>query len=351
MTATPAVEFRQVSRLFGNVRAVDDVSFTVADGEFFAMLGPSGSGKTTCLRLVAGFELPDRGQILIHGDDVSRVPPYRRNVNTVFQDYALFPHMTILDNVAYGLRVRKVPRREREQRAEEMLARVKLAGMSGRKPAQLSGGQRQRVALARALINQPRVLLLDEPLGALDLKLREEMQVELKSLQRNLGITFVYVTHDQQEALGMSDRVAVVNGGKIEQIDTPQGLYERPRTAFIANFVGTSNILEGDLARAAAGSDRRVSVRPERIRFGRGGDGDVTLTGRVIDRQYHGATSRYELDVDGVAVSVVSANTGRDPHPQGDDGAAPGAGAGVEPGQVVEIHFPRSAVHALGDAP
>jgi putative spermidine/putrescine transport system ATP-binding protein len=331
-----AVEFRGVSRVFGNVRAVDDVSFTVADGEFFAMLGPSGSGKTTCLRLVAGFELPDHGRILIHGEDVSRVPPYRRNVNTVFQDYALFPHMTILDNVAYGLRVRKVPRREREQQAEEMLARVQLEGMAGRKPAQLSGGQRQRVALARALINRPRVLLLDEPLGALDLKLREEMQIELKTLQRDLGITFVYVTHDQQEALGMSDRVAVVNGGKIEQIDTPQGLYERPRTAFIANFVGTSNVLEGALARAVTGVDAggQLSVRPERIRFGRGGDGDLTLSGRVIDRQYHGATSRYELEVEGAALCVVSANI---------DGAAR-----FEPGQVVDIHFPRGAVHALG---
>jgi putative spermidine/putrescine transport system ATP-binding protein len=339
MSVPPAVEFRNVSRMFGNVHAVDDVSFTVADGEFFAMLGPSGSGKTTCLRLVAGFELPDRGQILIHGEDVSRVPPYRRNVNTVFQDYALFPHMTILDNVAYGLRVRKVPRRAREQQAEEMLGKVKLAGMAGRKPAQLSGGQRQRVALARALINRPRVLLLDEPLGALDLKLREDMQVELKSLQRTLGITFIYVTHDQQEALGMSDRVAVVNGGKIEQIDTPQALYERPRTAFIANFVGTSNILDGALAQAVAGAGGRVSVRPERIRFGRGGDGDVSLSGRVIDRQYHGATSRYELEVDGAALCVVCPNIGS------------AAADGVEPGQVVELHFPRSAVHELGERP
>lgn len=329
-----AVELRNVCRLFGTVRAVDAVSFTVEEGEFFSMLGPSGSGKTTCLRLVAGFELPDEGHISIHGDDVSRVPPYRRNVNTVFQDYALFPHMTVLENVAYGLRVRKVPRREREERARAMLATVKLEGMAARKPAQLSGGQRQRVAIARALINQPRVLLLDEPLGALDLKLREEMQIELKSLQRQLGITFIYVTHDQREALGMSDRVAVVNHGKIEQIDTPEGLYERPRTAFIANFVGASNVLAGSLARplaGPAGANRAISVRPERIRFGRGGDDDVTLSGRITSRQYHGATSRYELDIDGQAVGVVTSSSGDR----------------FEPGQDVDVCFPRSAAHAL----
>ena len=329
-----AVEFRKATRLFGTVRAVDAVSFTVEEGEFFSMLGPSGSGKTTCLRLVAGFELPDEGQILIHGDDVSRVPPYRRNVNTVFQDYALFPHMTVIENVAYGLRVRKVPKREREARALEMLATVKLEGMAGRRPAQLSGGQRQRVALARALINQPRVLLLDEPLGALDLKLREEMQIELKGLQRRLGITFIYVTHDQQEALGMSDRVAVVNGGKIEQIDTPENLYQRPATEFIANFVGTSNVIAGELAREITGAGATISVRPERIAFGRGGEDDVHLAGRVLDRQYHGATSRYELDVDGELVCVITSGD-RDR---------------FEPGQDVDLHFPRSAIHVLPGA-
>lgn len=334
---TPAIEFRQVTRCFGPVRAVDAVSFSVAPGEFFSMLGPSGSGKTTCLRLLAGFELPDVGQIIIHGEDVSRVPPYRRNVNTVFQDYALFPHMSILDNVAYGLMVRKVPRRVREKQALEMLETVRLAGVAGRKPAQLSGGQRQRVALARALINQPRVLLLDEPLGALDLKLREEMQIELKSLQRQLGITFIYVTHDQQEALGMSDRVAVVNGGRIEQLDAPQGLYERPQTAFIARFVGASNLLSGAVAAAIVGAAQTISVRPERIRFGRGGEHDVTLTGRILERQYHGATSRYELDVDGARLCVVAVN---------DDGAP-----ARERDAVVEVHFPRSAVHVLPAAP
>ncbi len=216
-----AVRFDHVSRHFGSVRAVDDVSFEIRDGEFFSMLGPSGSGKTTCLRLIAGFELPTAGHLLLHGGDVSATPPYDRDVNTVFQDYALFPHMSVWENVAYGLMIRRVPKAERRRRAEEMLAMVKLGDLAGRRPAQLSGGQRQRVALARALVNRPSVLLLDEPLGALDLKLREAMQEELKALQRQVGITFVYVTHDQGEALAMSDRVAVFNRGRVEQIDTP----------------------------------------------------------------------------------------------------------------------------------
>lgn len=329
-----AIEFRQVSRVFGDVRAVDQVSFTVNDGEFFSMLGPSGSGKTTCLRLVAGFELPDAGHIVIHGDDVSGVPPYQRNVNTVFQDYALFPHMSILDNVAYGLMVRKVAKATREQRAREMLATVKLEHVAERKPGQLSGGQRQRIALARALINEPRVLLLDEPLGALDLKLREAMQIELKALQRKLGITFIYVTHDQQEALGMSDRVAVFNNGKIEQVDTPQALYEKPQTAFVANFVGTSNVLHGALADRISGvAQQKISIRPERIKFGLAGGDDITLQGKIIDRQFHGATSRYELIVDGEAMCVVVANTElRDE---------------LTLGEIADITFPRAAVHVL----
>lgn len=326
-----AVELRGVTRTFNKVRAVDDISFRVAEGEFFAMLGPSGSGKTTCLRLIAGFELCDAGAVLLHGDDVSRTPPYRRPVNTVFQDYALFPHMSVLDNVAYGLRVRRVPRREREARAHEMLATVQLEGMARRRPAQLSGGQRQRVALARALINQPRVLLLDEPLGALDLKLREEMQFELKSLQRKLGITFIYVTHDQHEALGMSDRVAVVNHGRIEQLDTPAGLYERPRTAFIATFVGTSNVCTGPLAAALGHAGKTVSVRPERVRFGRGSDRDPTLEGTVLARQYHGATSRYDVAVGDAKLGLVCAS----------------AEASVEPGQAVTVHVPAAAIHEL----
>src|SRR3954447_8427020 len=250
-----AVEFENVVRRFGEGRAADGggfaagggVSFAVADGEFFAMLGPSGSGKTTCLRLIAGFDEPDGGEILIHGRPVRGVPPYERPVNTVFQDYALFPHLSVLDNVAYGLMVRGVPKRERYRRAEEMLALVALPGLGARRPAQLSGGQRQRVALARALVLEPEVLLLDEPLGALDLKLRQQMQVELKALQRKVGITFVYVTHDQEEALHLSDRMAVMRGGVIEQVGAPGEVYEEPRTAFVAGFVGASNLISGAL--------------------------------------------------------------------------------------------------------
>src|SRR5512138_969955 len=250
---TVAVSFQNVSRHYGAVKAVDDVSFDILDGEFFAMLGPSGSGKTTCLRLIAGFEQPTLGSVVVHGEDMGGVPPYDRDVNTVFQDYALFPHMTVAENVAYGLMIRKVPAAERAKRAEEMLDMVKLGGFGGRKPSQLSGGQRQRVALARALVNRPSVLLLDEPLGALDLKLREQMQVELKAIQRQVGITFIYVTHDQGEALSMSDRVAVFNQGRIEQIASPTEVYEHPATAFVAGFVGVSNLLDGAAAAAITG--------------------------------------------------------------------------------------------------
>ena len=260
--ATPAVRFDAVARHFGEVRAVDGVSFDIVDGEFFTMLGPSGSGKTTCLRMIAGFDLPTSGRILLHGDDVSRRPPYERDVNTVFQDYALFPHMTVGDNVGYGLMIKKVPHGERRKRVDEMLELVQLAGYDKRKPSQLSGGQRQRVALARALINHPRVLLLDEPLGALDLKLRQQMQIELKALQQKVGITFMFVTHDQEEALTMSDRIAVFNRGKVEQIGTPADLYERPATAFVAGFLGTSNVL-------AARRRGRSPVQTQRWRSGR----------------------------------------------------------------------------------
>ena len=240
-----AIHFQNVSRFFSNeVRAVDDVTFDIYDGELFAMLGPSGSGKTTCLRMVAGFDQPTAGAISLHGQDVSSLPPYERDVNTVFQDYALFPHMSVGDNAGYGLMIKKVPKPERQQRVKEMLDLVQLIGMDARKPSQLSGGQRQRVALARALINKPRVLLLDEPLGALDLKLRQQVQIELKAIQQRLGITFVYVTHDQEEALTMSDRIAVFNKGKIEQIGPPDELYERPATAFVAGFIGTSTCFQ-----------------------------------------------------------------------------------------------------------
>lgn len=299
---TTAIEFRDVSRTYGDVRAVDRVSLSIAAGEFFAMLGPSGSGKTTCLRLIAGFEAPDAGQILLDGQEVTDKPSYERDVNTVFQDYALFPHMSVLENVAYGPRVRNAPREEQRRRAMEMLGLVQLGQLADRRPSQLSGGQRQRVSLARALINQPRVLLLDEPLGALDLKLREEMQIELKNLQRRLGITFVFVTHDQGEALSMADRVAVFNQGRIEQLDTPRGLYTRPATAFVARFVGSANVVEGELAQRLIGNAQSFAVRPENIRV-QGptqavASGAVNCTGTVLDIQYHGAVSRWQVKLD-----------------------------------------------------
>jgi putative spermidine/putrescine transport system ATP-binding protein len=298
---TPAIEFRGVSRIYGELRAVDDVSLAIEPGEFFAMLGPSGSGKTTCLRLIAGFDMPTRGQVLLDGADVSGTPPYDRNVNTVFQDYALFPHMTVLENVAYGPRVRGVGTAAREQRAKQMLELVQLGAQGERRPAQLSGGQRQRVALARALINQPKVLLLDEPLGALDLKLREEMQIELKSLQKKLGITFVYVTHDQGEALSMADRVAVFNKGRIEQLAAPRELYARPATAFVARFVGNANVADVTLAHAIDGSARPFAIRAENVSLrgeGAPAAGDASVAGSVVAVQFHGAASRWQVKLD-----------------------------------------------------
>src|SRR5436190_16623033 len=259
---TPDVRLVGLRKSYGDVAAVDGVDLEIAPGEFFTLLGPSGSGKTTALRLIAGFERPDGGRVDLHGRDVTAVAPYERDVNTVFQDYALFPHMTVAENVAYGLRVRGVPRRERRGRVDEVLRIVRLPGLGERKPIQLSGGQRQRVALARALVNSPRVLLLDEPLGALDLKLRQEMQIELKRIQRevsDVGMTFVYVTHDQEEALTMSDRIAVFNDGRIEQVGAPAEVYERPATEFVAGFIGVSNVLERD--------GRKFTVRPEKIRM------------------------------------------------------------------------------------
>ena len=299
---TAAIEFREVSRVFGDVRAVDNVSFAIEPGEFFAMLGPSGSGKTSCLRLVAGFDSPDHGQVLLDGSDVSAVPPYDRNVNTVFQDYALFPHMNVLQNVAYGPRVRGVSLPDREQRAREMLELVQLAAQGERRPAQLSGGQRQRVALARALINQPKVLLLDEPLGALDLKLREEMQIELKGLQRRLGITFVYVTHDQGEALSMADRVAVFNKGRIEQLAAPRELYSRPETAFVARFVGSANVAGAALAKVITGAATPFAIRAENVvvtaEHASTPSTCVGTAGAVVAVQYHGAASRWQVKLD-----------------------------------------------------
>ncbi|MER8763285.1 ABC transporter ATP-binding protein [Mesorhizobium sp. M0968] len=300
---TSAVSFQNVSRHFGSVRAVDAVDLDIVPGEFFAMLGPSGSGKTTCLRLIAGFEQPTAGSISIFGERAEGVPPYRRNVNTVFQDYALFPHLNVLDNVGYGLMVKGVGRPERQKAAEEALALVRLPGYGARRPGQLSGGQRQRVALARALVNQPKVLLLDEPLGALDLKLRENMQEELKSLQKALGITFVFVTHDQGEALSMADRVAVFNDGKIMQIGTPEDIYQRPKTRFVADFVGSSNVLPPDFVQRYAGQYRWGSLRPESIRIGRAnGEG---VAARLVSTNYLGATTRLALDAEGLRLHAI----------------------------------------------
>jgi putative spermidine/putrescine transport system ATP-binding protein len=304
---TPAVSFDKVSRHFGAVRAVDAVDLEIAPGEFFAMLGPSGSGKTTCLRLIAGFEQPTSGHIEIFGETAEGVPPYRRNVNTVFQDYALFPHLSVVDNVAYGLMVKGVGKAERLRAAEDALALVQLPGYGARRPGQLSGGQRQRVALARALVNRPKVLLLDEPLGALDLKLREQMQEELKSLQRQLGITFIFVTHDQGEALSMADRVAVFNDGRIMQIGAPQDIYNRPATRFVADFVGSSNILPPDFVQRYAGQRRWGSLRPEAIRIAAGASGDG-VSARVSALSYTGAATRIGLEAEGLRLNAIVAS-------------------------------------------
>ncbi len=298
-----AVSLREVRKTFGDVTAVDGVDLDVADGEFFAMLGPSGSGKTTVLRMIAGFETPTEGRVHLGGRDVTRQAPFDRDVNTVFQDYALFPHMNVLANVEYGLKVKKVPAKERRERARRALETVRLQGFDKRRPGQLSGGQRQRVALARALVNRPKVLLLDEPLGALDLKLREEMQVELKAIQRQIGITFLFVTHDQEEALTMSDRVAVFNAGRIEQVGTPAEVYERPATSFVAGFVGTSNLIEGEAARTVLGREGVYSVRPEKLRVDTELDaelpeGEHSAIGTVAEVVYAGAATRFVVDLD-----------------------------------------------------
>jgi putative spermidine/putrescine transport system ATP-binding protein len=299
-----AVGLIEMRKTYGEVVAVERLSLEVLAGEFFTMLGPSGSGKTTTLRVIAGFELPDSGRVELHGVDVTRSPPYERPVNTVFQDYALFPHMSVVENVAYGLRVKGISKRERRERAEEALLMVRLPDIAGRRPIQLSGGQRQRVALARALVNRPRVLLLDEPLGALDLKLRQEMQIELKSIQRELseGITFIYVTHDQDEALTMSDRIAVFSHGRIEQVGTPGEIYERPANEFVAGFVGTSNTVTH--------GGRRYTVRPEKIRvLSQDEENAAAVEGTVREVAYLGSITRYEVDLDrGETLMVVRQN-------------------------------------------
>ena len=296
LAAAPAVRLNGIRRVYGDVVAVAGIDLDIAAGEFFTMLGPSGSGKTTTLRVIAGFERPDAGHVELQGVDVTRVAPAQRAVNTVFQDYALFPHMTVAENVEYGLRVKGMSRRDRRARAQEVLERVRLPGLGDRKPVQLSGGQRQRVALARAIVNGPPVLLLDEPLGALDLKLRQEMQIFLKALQRDLGITFVYVTHDQEEALTMSDRLAVFNEGKIEQVGSPADVYEHPQTAFVAGFVGVSNILERD--------GRTITIRPEKIRMSdeEAGEGE---RGAVREVVYVGMVTRFVVDLDAGGQLVV----------------------------------------------
>ncbi len=331
-----AVQFRQVSRHFDKVRAVDDVSLDIPEGEFFAMLGPSGSGKTTCLRLIAGFEQPTSGHIEIFGETAEGVPPYLRNVNTVFQDYALFPHMTVRNNIAYGLMVKGVEKSIRAHKADEALELVALKGFGDRKPGQLSGGQRQRVALARALVNEPKVLLLDEPLGALDLKLREQMQVELKMLQKSLGITFVFVTHDQGEALSMADRVAVFNNGKIAQVGTPTDIYERPTTRFVADFVGSSNILPPDFVRRLDFAPSWASLRPEKISvLGKTDNAPASqsvFTAEVTSVHYQGAVTKLNTITESGAVISATVPTGS-----------------FETGNRLRLTWPKSAVHIMDE--
>lgn len=295
-----AIRLSNVVKSFGDVRAVDGVNLEIAHGEFFAMLGPSGSGKTTVLRMIAGFELPDSGSIEINGIDVSQTPPFNRDVNTVFQDYALFPHMTVLENVEYGLKVKKIPKTDRKERAINALQRVKLLGYESRKPSQLSGGQRQRVALARALVNEPKVLLLDEPLGALDLKLRHEMQIELKELQRDIGITFIFVTHDQEEALTMADRIAVFNAGNIVQMGSPREIYEEPNSEFVAGFVGISNLIHKN--------NKVISIRPEKIKLGSAFS--EVASGHVLNVMFLGAISRVDVSVGNDTLSLLVENDG-----------------------------------------
>lgn len=326
---TAAISFAGVSRHFGDVRAVDGVNLKIGEGEFFALLGPSGSGKTTCLRLIAGFEQPTEGSVSIFGDDATQMPPYRRPVNTVFQDYALFPHLNVRDNVAYGLMVRGDAKAARRAAADEALALVALGGYGDRKPSALSGGQRQRVALARALVMQPKVLLLDEPLGALDLKLREQMQTELKSLQRQLGIAFVFVTHDQGEALSMADRVAVFNEGRIQQVGSPQDVYDRPETPFVADFVGASNVLPAELVARLTGTSAPASLRPEAISVG-----DGPLTGAVESQSFLGAATRIEVNCNGLVVNML----------------LPKANPVPRVGETVSLTWPSEALHVMEHA-
>jgi spermidine/putrescine transport system ATP-binding protein len=356
--AEPMIVLDRVSKSFADVRAVDDVSLKIAAGEFFSLLGPSGCGKTTTLRMIAGFEEPDLGRILLEGADVTLTPPPKRNVNMVFQDYALFPHMTVAENVAFGLKLKRVAGAEARRRAGRMLATMQLGGLEDRRPAELSGGQRQRVALARALVNEPAALLLDEPLGALDLKLRKEMQLELKSVQRVTGTTFVYVTHDQEEALTMSDRIAVMSGGVVEQVAAPRDLYEFPGTRFVADFIGVSNLLElrvdrreaglvtmelGEEMRVTApdpgqGESHTITVRPEKIRIGDppgGGTGSL-VRGRVTKQVYLGSITQIVVELqtgDELAVHLLN------------DDRAPEA---IAPGDEVVLSWPAHHSFVIG---
>ncbi|HEY7016960.1 MAG TPA: ABC transporter ATP-binding protein [Gaiellaceae bacterium] len=357
MDPAPDIRLSGLVKRYGDLAAVDGIDLDVRRGEFFTLLGPSGSGKTTTLRLIAGFERPDAGSVELAGTDVSAHPPFARDVNTVFQDYALFPHMSVADNVAYGLRIRKVPRPERTSRVAEALEMVRLPELGGRRPAQLSGGQRQRVALARAIVNRPQVLLLDEPLGALDLKLRQEMQVELKRIQQDVGITFVYVTHDQEEALTMSDRMAVMNGGHVEQAGSPREVYEEPRTSFVAGFLGVSNLLDAEAGpdggacalriggrtfRAEQGATEargevKAMIRPERIELEpHGASGDNRLPGLVERAVFLGGSHEVHVRiVGGEVLKATVSNTGR-----------PLAFA-LEEGASVTMHLPSSGLRVL----
>ena len=304
------IQIRSLAKSFGNVRAVDGVDLDIQSGEFLTLLGPSGSGKTTVLRMIAGFETPDAGSILLNGKDITNLPAYERDVNTVFQDYALFPHMDVITNIEYGLKVKGVEKGERNKKAIAALAQVQLAGYEKRKPSQLSGGQRQRVALARALVNRPAVLLLDEPLGALDLKLRQQMQIELKQLQREVGITFIFVTHDQEEALTMSDRIAVFDRGRIQQIDKPSAIYERPKNIFVADFVGVSNLISGDASQTLLGKSGNYTVRPEKISLGQAPGNDRKADGVIKEVEYLGPATRFLVELDaGVKLVALLQNT------------------------------------------
>jgi putative spermidine/putrescine transport system ATP-binding protein len=338
-TAAPQIELRGVRKVFGEVTAVEAADLTVADGELFAILGPSGSGKTTVLRMIAGFEQPTAGTVHLGGTDVTALPPAKRDTNTVFQDYALFPHMTVAQNVEYGLKVKGVPKPERRERTAAALDMVQLSGHAARKPAQLSGGQQQRVALARALVGRPKVLLLDEPLGALDLKLREQMQVELKAIQREVGITFVIVTHDQDEALTLCDRLAVFNNGRIEQVGAAREVYENPANRFVADFVGTSNVVDGATAEALVGRPGTYAIRPERIALLAPGEpvpaGMRSVTAVVAEVVYAGPITRVAADASGtrLTATLLSVDTSTD----------------IAHGATVVLAWPDGAVRSLSE--